>query len=199
MTAIAKAERFIILLKEHGWKGGYKFDYDNDYAEISVTRDAEVLFISWVDNQWICPGKYTFAGVDSRVNRAKDAWRIITGKPDMDLFKRRQRAAARRAKANGQAVVASEQVLELEQPNLPFDIETDDDNTILKACRNGTIVWRNKLTGLVETAWAPREFNRDLQNTFYIGESSTGRPYLSFKDSEGIFRAVAFDQMLQVR
>lgn len=205
MTAIAKAKRFLELMKAHGWKGDYKFNWDDDYASIEVTRGSEKLSISWVDNQWIHPGWYSLAGVKSRVNRAKDAERIIIGKPDMEQYKKRQRRAVRAAAEVAKGQNGSERAavvlegIDLEHPDLPFDITTDDDSTILVACRNATLVWKNKFTGLAEAAFIPREWNRDLRNTYFIGESSNGRPYLSFMDQNGVFRAVAFDQMLQIQ
>lgn len=207
MTAIYKATQFAQLAKEHGWKGSFVHDHDQDYAKVEVERKGEQIRIEWINNQLLEAPHYTLNGIKARLHCASVARRTLAGKPDMDLFLKRQRRANRAATRAGGTTAGTannssgdgEAVDDL-TPNLPFDINSENaDAEILKACRGSTLVWRNRFTGVAEMAFIPKEQNMDLKNSYYIGESSTGRPFLSFRTADGIFRAVGFDQMLQVR
>lgn len=208
MSAIGKAKKFLELCKQHEWKGNFHFDHDQDFAKIEVARGGETLMIQWMEDQLMEAPHYSLGGIRSRLHCAATARRVVAGKPDMDLYLKRQRRANRAAVAaapmlgaaqNNSASSAGELADDLEQ-NLPFDINEEGvDNEVLRFCRGSTLVWRNRFTGAAQMEFIPVDQNRDLKNVYYIGESADGRPYLSFMTTQGIFRAVAFDQMLQVR
>lgn len=205
VSAIQKAQDFIELLKENDWKGDFKFDEDTDYAWVRATRKAEVLEIAWSNNQLNYPPRYTLAGVESNLHHAGIARRVVTGNPDLHAFakrvKRRARAAQRQQASPGTPQQNSSSALpqvDTTQHELPFDVNTSSDKEILMAIRGSTLTWRNRMTGEPELCFVPRESNRDLNNVFYIAESSSGSVFVSFMDAQGTFRAVALDAILQV-
>lgn len=199
MTSITKAAQFIELLKTNGWKGKLEQDPDTDYAKIEAARAAERLEICWVENKLAVPPLYSLAGVTTQLHYTADARKVVTGRPDMDMFVKRRRRKARQA---ARAVVAGAQQnmsIEPEKQELPFDIHEDSDREILLAIRGSTVVWENEMTGLAESSFVPRESNRNLEYVFYLAESSSGRAFVSFMDVHGTFRAVHLDKILQVR
>ena len=203
MSAISKANDFLDHCKAHGWTGKYVFDHDDDFAKVEVSRGGEELMIQWTHNQLMEAPHYSMGGIKSRLHDAATAKRTVAGKPDMDLYLKRQRRANRAAQAAPSAPENESDVAVMAddiEPNLPFDInDPDADAEVLRTCRGSTLVWRNRFTGVAEMEFVPIEQNRDLKNVYFIGESLNGRPYLSFMNTQGVFRAVAFDQMLQVR
>lgn len=201
MSAAQKAGDFIQLLKANGWKGKLDLDEKNDWAKIFANRDQERLEIGWCDNQLIGPPKYEFAGTTANLHSAAVARKHVTAsKPDMSIYlkrKRRRVRAVQRASQNNSS--SAEVEFDTTQHELPFDIDESTDKEILFAIRGSTLIWKNTLTGMPESEYVPREMNRDLNNTFYVAESSQGRAYVSFMTSGGVFRAVALEQILQVR
>jgi hypothetical protein len=201
VSAVQKAADFIALLKENGWKGKLDLDEKNDWAKIFAHRDQERLEIGWCVNQLIGPPKYEFAGTIANLHSAAVARQHVrASKPDMSIYlkrKRRKVRAVQRANQNNSSSAPEE--FDTTQHELPFDIHESTDKEILRAIRGSTIIWKNTLTGMPESEYVPREMNRDLNNTFYVAESSEGRAYVSFMTSGGVFRAVALEQILQVR
>lgn len=195
MSSIQKAGDFIKLLKAHGWKGKFDKDDATDYAKIWAKREAEQLEISWINNQLTGPPKYWLADTETNLHSAAVARRIVAGQPDMRAYLKRRKRKARLQRTENNS---SQPVQEPLRQELPFSNESSDQE-ILRAIRGSTIIWKNRLTGLPESAFVPRDSNRDLENVFYVAESSEGKPFVSFISQEGTFRAVALDSILQVR
>lgn len=201
MSAIQKADDFIQLLKANGWKGKLDLDEKNDWAKIFANRGQERLEIGWCDNQLLGPPRYEFAGTVANLHSAAIARKHVTAsRPDMSIYLKRKRRKVRAVRRTGQNNSSSVEIeLDMTQHILPFDIEESTDKEILLAIRGATVMWKNNLTGMPESEYVPREMNRDLNNVFYVAESSKGRAYVSFMTSSGVFRAVALEQILQVR
>lgn len=202
MSAVSKAEAFLDICKFYGWKGSYILDHDDDFAKVEVSRGGETLMIQWMENQLMEAPHYSLGGIKSRLHDAATARRTLAGKPDMDLYLKRQRRANRVAAQVASTTENKSDVVLVDEiePNLPFDINEEGvDADVLRLCRGSTLVWKSRFTGAAQMEFIPVDQNRNLQDVYYIGESSQGRPYLSFMTTQGIFRAVAFDQMLQVR
>lgn len=195
MSSIQKAGDFIKLLKLHGWKGKFDKDSITDYAKIWAKREAEQLEISWINNQLTGPPKYWLADTEMNLHSAAVARRIVTGQPDMQAYLKRRRRKAKVQRAEGDSDSPTQETFRHE---LPFTPESSD-KEILRAIRGSTIIWKNRISGLPESAFVPKDSNRDLNNVFYVAESSEGRPFVSFISQEGTFRAVALDSILQVR
>lgn len=208
--SLEKANKFIRTAKESGWETKAKCDEEHTWFQVEAKRGPETLTIEWQNRQLAFSPSYQLHEMTSKVHSTKDAYRIVQSpKPDMDRYvkwQRRQRAANRRL--NGEAAGISEQATEVEY-ELPFDIHEDEDSTILKAIRGNTIVWRNSISGAVESCHVPykisggkdgvRIFNWDLENVFYLAEGEkSGKAYLSFMDSNGQFRSVHLEALIGV-
>ncbi|QNJ55366.1 hypothetical protein SEA_LITTLEFELLA_55 [Gordonia phage LittleFella] len=207
--SVTKANRFIETAMEAGWETRYKIlDKGTHHIEVTATRGPEKIVISWVQNQLNGPGRYTLHDMEVGLRSAKVANATAAApKPDMDRYATWQRRNARARAGNGTGQAGSSTVQEAEY-SLPFDIDEDEDSTILKAIRGNTIVFKNTMTGLVESCHVPwrisdgkggvRVFNRDLENVFYLAENEGGRAFLSFMDVNGQFRAVHLDRLIGV-
>lgn len=207
MSSLGKAMKFIELMKKNGWKGSLKRDDPNDYACLIAHRGDERLEISWTANQLTFPPKYEFAGTRANLHSAAVARRHIEANgPDIKLYMKRRRRKVRvarkpvatsmpRQNSKGDDVA----VPAFEQHTLPFDIHESSDKEILRVIRGSQLIWINRLTGQPESAHVPVNLNRDLQNTFFLADNAKGRTFVSFMSSEGVFRAVYLDAILQVR
>lgn len=192
------------IAKEHGWTGSIEVCHDSDMATLEATRDGEWIQVVWVANQLNGPPKYTFNGQPSNLHSAAVAKRVLTGKPDVEAYMKRRRR--KDAAPTVPQITSSEQEepseagpIEITQHQLPFEINVTPDNKILKEIRGSTLIWYNSISGTAESCRVPVDKNRDLENVFFIAESSKGRAYVSFMDPNGVFRAVGLDAILQVR
>lgn len=205
--SITKANRLISEAKANGWEVKWTLhNRENENVQVECTRGAEYLEIEWNNFQLARSASYRYHEMTLVVNNASAAKRILQRiKPDIEQYQRWQRR-------NRKQIVIDETREEAEQDFsdyiLPFDIHKDDDSTILKAIRGNTILFKNSLTGNVESVMVPwkisggktgiRVMNRDLDNVFYLAEGAKKRDYLSFMDSEGRFRAVHLDRLIGV-
>lgn len=197
MSTIQKANDFVKLLTANGWTGKKEYDPEHDWVMVYAERGPEKLEIGWCDDVILGPPKYEFAGTVANLHSRKIAAdHVKASKPDMTMYLLRQKRKARAARA---MPVDGQPPVELTKHELPFDIHNSTDREILLAIRGSKIVWKNSFTGMPEEEFIPRERNRDLTNVFYVAESSKGRPYVSFMTDQGVFRAVALEQILQVR
>lgn len=188
MPVLEKANRIIEIALENNWITEYEHAPDMSWFDLTCTRGAEVIEISWVGNQLCGPPEYSYLGQTKKLHSAAVVRRKLT---ETHLQAKRPITSSPTKKSK----IAS---------TLPFDIWEDESDTILKACRGATLVWQNGFTGEVEECYVPyvsggKVFNIDTKNVFYLDESKTGRPYISFMDLNGVFRAVALEALVAVR
>ena len=212
MSSSAKANGFIAEAKRYGWKTAWRAAKDFSWVEVTATRTGEKIVIEWNNNQLTGPPQHFVHGVQANLHSAAVAKRTLAAvTPDLDLYHRRSKSATRKAAVQPTPKQNSSNGSAAPEPSvheLPFDIHEDPDHVILNAVRGNTIVYRNTISGLTESALIPyriadgkngvKVFNYDLQNVFYLAESSAGRAYLSFMDANGRFRAVALDTLVGV-
>lgn len=204
--SVSKANRFIEIAKQNGWETAWNIhNREEENVVVVATRKAESIQIEWANNQLSYSPKYKFHEMERKIHSRKDAEKILRRmKPDLDQYHRFQRSSGNASISVGGA---QERPSETEY-TLPFDPDLDDDSTILKRIRGNTIIFRNNLTGEVESVIVPwkvsggkngiRVMNVDLTNVFYLATSESGRDYLSFMDMEGRFRAVHLDRLIGV-
>lgn len=202
--SLNKANKFIDSAKANGWRTKWECDEEHTWFRVTAERGPETLVIEWQNGQLAYSPEYRLHEMELKVHSTKDSYRLLEAiKPDMDRYVKwqsRQRAANRRL--GGEAAGISEGEVEYD---LPFDIEKDPDSVILKAIRGNTIIWKNSISGTVESCFVPwktsdgKTFNWDLENVFYLAEGeTTGKAYLSFMDSNGQFRAVHLEALIGV-
>lgn len=206
MSSVGKANAFMKVCKDNSWQTKWKASESREWVEVTATRDSEQIVIAWNEDQLMGPPQYTLNGYTRGLHSAAVAKRTVQQlKPALDDFKR----AAR--KASGQLAKATENsTVPVAAPitySLPFDVETSPDEVILKAVRGNTVVWRNRLTGQLESEFVPHKisdghgvkvFNWDTERVFYLAEANSGRAYLSFMTTNGVFRAVALETLVGV-
>lgn len=213
--SVTKANRFIRVAKENGWETRYKIiNADAENIMVTATRGPEKLVIEWAENLLTDSPDYQLHEMHLRIHSRLDAERKLKrAKPDYEQYHRWQKR--NKPKLNdsydpkdplGEGVPHHERMLSTRE--LPFDPDTDDDSTILKAIRGNTLVFVNSVSGNLERVHVPwrmsggkdgvRVFNWDLENVFYLATSATDRDYVSFMDSNGIFRAVHLDRLVGV-
>lgn len=213
--SVNKANRFILKAKENGWETRYKIlSAEDAVIRVTATRGNEKIVIEWAGNQLSYSPEYHLHEMQLKIHSRLDAERkLVQVKPDYEQYHRWQRKTRNSSKLKdsydpndplGEGFQGDGDV----RPDLPFDPETDDDSTILKAIRGNTLVFRNSISGNLERILVPwrmsggkdgvRVFNYDLVNVFYLATSASGRDYVSFMDSNGVFRAVHLDRLIGV-
>ena len=213
---VNKANRFIRTAKEAGWETKYAILSAED-AVINVTavRGPEKIVIEWAMNQLTGSPEYHLHEMQLKIHSRLDAERKLQGKPDYDKYRQWQNRS--RGKKLDDSFDPKDPLGEGSQRSwqnalknrvLPFDPDTDDDATILKAIRGNTLVFVNSISGTVERVLVPwrmsggrngvRVFNYDTKNVFFLEDSVKGRTYISFMDPNGVFRAVHLDRLVGV-
>ena len=214
--SVNKANRFIRTAKSGGWTTRYKILNADDAAiQVVAKRGPETVTIEWHDNYLSGSPIYELHDMRLKIHSRKDAERILVRpKPDMERYRKWQQRNRHKAPAPGQApgasmgepdsAISEDQLREMYADSLPFDIKEDPDSVILKAVRGSTIIFRNSVSGLVESEFVPfkvsdgKVFNYDTENVFYLAENEEGRAFISFMNSNGCFRAVHLDRILAV-
>lgn len=206
--SVNKANRFIRAAKAGGWSTRYFVISPQDlHIKVTATRGPEKLVIEWHDNTLGGSPLYSFHEMTLKVHSRKDAERILSRiKPDMDQYQKWQK---RNRPKTEDPLSSDEGFSEAEvrakyADLLPFNIHEDTDATILKAIRGNTVMFRNSISGNVESEFVPfktsdgRVFNYDTENVFFLSENAEGRGFLSFMNSNGVFRSVHLDRILAV-
>lgn len=213
--SVSKANRFIRKAKANGWEVRYQIlSKKNQAIRVTATRAAEKIVIEWANNQLAYSPEYHLHEMQLKIHSRLDAERKLEQvKPDLDQYHRWQRKgrrnAMRKAAAVGQQAISNSEQNGEEEANLelvvslPFSIDEDSDSTILKCIRGNTLIYRNSISGTVESVWVPhkagdRVFNYDTNNVFFLAENEHGRAWLSFMDANGCFRAVHLDRLIGV-
>lgn len=182
-TLAEKIETTTDWAERHGW------GVVDQGQSLEMTRGDEFIVAVWDINRWDGSGSaWTYDGRSVRLPALADALRRIAGEPE-DVPEPGERRAPRRRPT---------------KRSIPFDIEEDDDDTILDAVVGGTLIWVNSFTGGEESACVPPdgETKRGAAHNTHlsIAESSAGRRILTFVDYMGTgFRSVALDALVAVK
>ena len=193
--SLNKANRFIRHAKANGWGIKYQIlSKKNEAIRVTATRASERIVIEWSNNQLSYSPEYHLHEMQLKIHSRKDAEALLERiKPDYGQYHRWQS----RKKASGES--AEEELV----VSLPFSIEEDDDETILRTVRGSTLIFRNSISGETESVWVPdkaggKMYNRDTEHVFFLADNEQGRPWLSFMDANGCFRAVHLDRLIGV-
>ena len=197
MSSEGKARKFAGQAEANGWIVTVT-DAGDDRFDVRCVRGDEIIEIFWVANSLTETPKYTLAGRTTSLHNAAGATRQLSMKPDLNkVYKKSRRVTPTKVQVEA-GETTDGGAIPVVRHELPFDIWESSDREILRACRGSRIVWLNKTIGTAEVAHIPKQSNLDLKNTFFIAESSAGKPYLSFMDELGRFRAVHLENILQV-
>lgn len=185
--------------RAYGWEISHdlKHGHENgdDRLDVTVTRNGEKIHIWWQRGQLLVAPLYVFAGATTKLRNHSAMLQQMGLKPDpISAKKRMERAMA----ATGEKFDLVEVI-----KDLPWDPEELEDKELLRLCYGKTLVWRNSITGGVETDWikADSENPRSGPNwnkvNYKVSRSSAGRRIIKFVGHNG-YRAVAFDALLRV-
>jgi len=196
VSSESKARKFGQEAEANGWTVTITTS-DGDRCDVRCTRGDEIIEIFWVANSLTETPKYTLAGRTTSLHNAAGATRQLSKKPDLNKVYKKSRRATQKIKVEAGETTDGESI-PIVRHELPFDIWESSDKDILRACRGSRVVWLNSMLGVAEVAFIPKQSNMDLTHTFYVAESSSGKPYMSFMDEHGRFRAVHLESILQV-
>lgn len=223
MTSEMKAEKFKKEAELHGWAvvvgtgsaGG-------DHIVVDCNRGDEHINIFWVNNILTETPKYTLAGVTTSLHNAAQATRQLSQKPNLERAYRRtaRRVGLKAATVGGSLADPSAgggsggqgpEALPIVRHPLPFDLWESTDKEILRALRGSTIVYLNQQLGYALSTRIVKQLNMNLLhfNLVQAGEKparptgdrldpNKGRPIVNFIATDGGFRSVAIEQILQV-
>lgn len=202
----SKALKFESKAHEFGWETKeFINELDGMRWTITVTRGDESLCCWWDDKSMLEAPIYRLGAYENRPRNLAAAMRVLEAKPDITkAYKRIKSGSTRQANPEPRGDALDGEGPEMGvvagtvRYELPFSIETDPDSVILKELRGARLVYLNEISGAAEITSIPRDKNYDLEDTFYLTESSAGRAYVSFMDGLGMFRAVHLDSILQV-
>jgi hypothetical protein len=208
-VSVHKANRFIRAAKAGGWSTKYQIlSKANQAIQVVATRGPEKIVIEWANNQLAYSPEYHLHDMQLKIHSRLDAERrLALVKPDMEQYRKWQQRSRNSSKKFVAEDLTPEELQELQEDilaSLPFDIKDDSDATILKAIRGNTLVFRNSISGTVETCHVPfrssdgKVFNYDTENVFFLADNEEGRSWLSFMDANGCFRAVHLDRLIAV-
>lgn len=183
--------------KDFGWVGTWEQEEDVLKAELK-RGDSEVIAIWWPDTQWWPDVYYKYAGAEMKCRNISAAAKIASEKPDPDKMRRtalrkntqgERRIAAAFASGDGNS---GEDLIESLRTPLPFDKEStpEEIKAVLKGKVNPTIVWINRLSGLVEQDYI-KTWSRHLKVT----TNSEGRKIIEFVGANQ-FNSVYVDSVI---
>lgn len=184
MSSESKAKSFAQKAEENGWTAKVVAHKEiPDHFDVVCHRGDEEITIWWENNSLLETPKYNFGGRSYSLHNAATAARRLSAKPDV-----RKVIRARRQPRHA-AIPAS---------YVPFDIWEAPDEEIMRDVLGSHLSWRNSVSGEIETAYVPKSRNWNTQDVFYLSESKAGKPFLSFMDELGMFRAVHLEAIVHV-
>lgn len=201
-ATVNKANKFIEKCEELGWSARWRIVAE-DSIQVTSKRLNEKIEIEWTDGKLAVSPIYWIADFRRILGNASACIKTMSlSKPDMDPYYRWQRAQKKNSPAQPEGETPVE--IDTSEYTLPFDIVESEDSEILKAIRGNTIIYRNSISGAIESEFVPyrtsddKIFNWDLNNVFFLAESSEGRAFVSFMNSNGVFRCVHLDRLIGV-
>lgn len=166
-----KGARYAGELAALGWKPDVK--RLDGLVELTATRGAEALFLSWANNAHISgQSTYTYADRTVKVRNPAEAMRIASKSPDQAKSDQ-ARVVSNRAfvkRATGPSV-----------RHVPFDVETVTDAELMEAIRGHQITWHNQYRVESETSI--------VGNLIRVDRHRGGHRIVSFVDPQEGHRA----------
>lgn len=197
MASVDKAEKFADVAEEHGWEVEI-LEYDDiDRADCICTRKDEQVSIFWEDNCLTEAPRYKYQDYECSLHNAASAKKRLAERPDPKRIIRQRKARVRTVEdEDAMAELTAADIEALRHP-LPFDLDMDPDNVIMKALRGTTLLVINSVSNKLESIRVPK--NKNIKNdTMYLTETEEGKVIFNFL-SERNFRSVAVKSILQIQ
>lgn len=178
-----KANELREIAQGLGWKSKVSVASD-ETVECRCVRDQEVVIVQWHNGRCLATATYTYGARTVKIKNASAARQIMVLSPE-EAAARQPSVVTRHVKSR--AVDGDETP---HRRKLPFDLEKSTDAEIIAAVVNKRISWRNRISGLVESALVlPKGITVSIINT---------QDALTFCSDDGGMRSVYLSKILSV-
>ena len=159
----------------HGWKVKVENEQPHEWATIAK-RNGETLKIIWQDGRVTYSRVDLASGVQVRLRNSSNWRKHAEGKsgikPNHAPKGQRGKKAARAESGEDDSLTTRD---------LPFNLETDDDDTIIESLVGKTITWRRTIDNRLDSAKVPQR----SRNCRMKEHPKSGRLMISFYESHG--------------
>lgn len=176
---VNKVKTMIDIAVENGWKGNVSREFHEGTRIIIfyAKRNDETIKITWHGTRFK-GGNYGFFDKVTMIPSSGQALKKIQGWPDIiSLFK--------------SVPIGARPALAAKYVKLPFDLASDDDETIIEAMIDRKVFWYNRIDSKIEVDVMMRSKKNRIQP---VGH----RKLLHFISPVVGFRSVLLDQVLRV-
>lgn len=172
MEALAKEHA--TFAEQNGWKATVENTGTNEWTA-RATRDGETLKIIWQDGRTIFSRVLLKSGVEVKLRNSANWRKHASGKSgirkDYAPKGARGKKAAKQESSEDAGIVR----------DLPFNIETDDPETIIESLLGKTITWRRTIDNRLDAAKVPQR----ARNCRMSSHPKSGRLTINFHESQG--------------
>lgn len=175
-----KGARYAGELTALGWKP--EVTRKDGLVELTATRGAEALFLSWFNEAHISGGStYTYSDRTIKVRNPAEAMRVAARQPEAAKEAQAKVASNRQfvKRATGPSV-----------RNVPFDVEAATDEEVAAAINGRSVSWHNQYRVESETA--------TVGSLIKVDRHKGGHRIVSFVDPQFGFRAFKLENLENV-
>lgn len=198
----AKAEEHKEFAEKHGWQAKAWESGTNEWT-CEATKQGQTLKLIYRDGRTVWSRVILKSGVEVRLRNSSNWRKHACGEGKvMPDYKPRERANT------GKAALKRAVIDDNAPRDLPFDLELDDNDTIIEALAGKWITWRMTLVNKLDEARVPIR----SRNVRIAEHPKTGRRMISFHEFHGVSgegedksevlggeRTVYLDKILKVR
>lgn len=169
----ANVEEHARLAEEHGWTSKAWESGTKEWT-CEATRNGETLKLIYRDGRTVWSRVVLASGVEVRLRNSSNWRKHATGEAKIKPDYAPRGAGGKKA--------ARKQTISDDAPRrLPFNLEADDDDTIIESLAGKRITWRNGTSGMLEESVLPTR-PRNIRITQH---PKSGRSMVSFYELQG--------------
>lgn len=169
----ANVEEHAALATKHGWKATATETGTNEWT-CEAKRNGETLKLIYRDGRTVWARVVLASGVEVRLRNSSNWRKHAEGKSGIskDYAPKQQK---------GKKASRSESIDDTAPRKLPFNLEDDDDDTIIESLVGKTITWRRTIDNRLDSATLPQR-SRNCRITTH---PQSGRRTISFHEHQG--------------
>lgn len=169
------AKEHAVFAEKHGWKVSVENSAVHEWTT-TAKRNGETLRIIWRDGRTVFSRVVLASGVEVRLRNSANWHKHAEGKsgikPNHAPKNQRGKKAAKQESGEDDNIATRD---------LPFNIETDDPDTIIESLVGKTITWRRTIDNRLDSAKVPQR----SRNCRMKEHPKSGRLMISFYESQG--------------
>lgn len=169
----ASVEEHAALAEKHGWKAKAWESGIHEWT-CEATKGGETLKLIYRDGRTVWSRVVLSSGVEVRLRNSSNWRKHATGAAPAKATRQTQR--------NGKKATRKQVISDDAPRKLPFNLDDDDNDTIVEALAGKTITWRNGTSGVLDTAVVPMRG----RNSRITHHPKSGRAMISFHESQGL-------------